>query len=190
GKGDGTLRAAGGFEHPGCGIAAVAIADFNADGHPDIAGAVEDLAGAVSIRLWNGAGGFGAGPEFGCGPYPVALTTADFNADGRPDLAVANAGSHSVSVLLNQGAPPPRLGLGFRLSPGTLEPESRARWVTGFLEPAAPLSARDIDIASIRLNGSVPVDAAAPTLLADHDGNGIRQLAVKFDRAALSRILA
>src|SRR5205823_7106365 len=128
GNGDGTLRAASEFEHPCCGIAAVAIADFNADGHADIAGAVENVAGAVSIRLGNGSGGFGAGPEFGCGPYPLALITADFNADGRPDLAVANAGSHSVSVLLSQGAPLPPLGLAFRLSPGTLDLVSRGRW--------------------------------------------------------------
>src|SRR5207244_9620304 len=34
---------------------------------------------------------------------PQSVAVADFNGDGKPDVAVANNGSHSVSVLLNAG---------------------------------------------------------------------------------------
>jgi hypothetical protein len=61
--------------------------------------------------------------------------------------------------------------------------------VTGYLEPAAPNAATDIDIASIRVNGSVQVDQAAPTAIGDHDGNGRSDLLVKFDRVALELTL-
>jgi hypothetical protein len=51
--------------------------------------------------------------------------------------------------------------------------------------PAPPLAAGDIDVSSIRLNGTVPVDAAAATALGDHDGDGVPDLMVKFDRVAV-----
>src|SRR5437870_1506412 len=39
----------------------------------------------------------------GNGATPQSVAVADFNGDGKPDVAIANNGSHSVSVLLNAG---------------------------------------------------------------------------------------
>lgn len=75
--------------------------------------------------------------------------------------------------------------IGFDFTPNTLNLNSQGLWVTGFLEPPAPFAAGDIDVASIRLNGTVPVDPAAPTALNDHNGNGIADLMVKFNRLAV-----
>jgi hypothetical protein len=50
----------------------------------------------------------------------MAVAVGDFNGDGRPDVAAANAGSNTVSVLLNDGtwspppATPPTLRIGDR----------------------------------------------------------------------------
>src|SRR5439155_1874853 len=77
------------------------------------------------------------------------------------------------------------IALTFDFTPNTLNLASRGLWVTGFLEPVSPFAASDTDIASIRLNGTVPVDPAAPTALGDHDSNGIPDLMVKFNRAAV-----
>src|SRR5213592_450109 len=71
------------------------------------------------------------------------------------------------------------------ITPNTLSLDSRGVWVTAFLEPPSPFAASDIDVSSIRLNGTVPVDPAAPTALGDHDGNGVPDLMVKFNRAAV-----
>jgi len=57
--------------------------------------------------------------------------------------------------------------------------------VTGTLEPEPPASPADIDVGSILLNGSVPVDPSAPTSIGDADGDGRPDLTVKFDRAAV-----
>ena len=71
------------------------------------------------------------------------------------------------------------------LSPRTLNLRARGRWVTGYLEPSAPWAADQIDVPSIRFNGTVPVDPAATVTIGDFNGNGVADLAVKFDRTAV-----
>jgi hypothetical protein len=88
--------------HPvGTGPTAVAVADLNGDGTPDLAVA-NSGSGNVSILLGNGDGTFQAGVNFDAGmPNPDALATGDFNQDGKLDLAVFEPGV--LSVLLGQG---------------------------------------------------------------------------------------
>jgi hypothetical protein len=73
----------------------------------------------------------------------------------------------------------------FDLDPNTLNLRSMGHWVTAKLEPEPPASPADIDVASILLNGSVPVDALAPTSIGDEDDDGRPDLTVKFDRSAV-----
>src|SRR5262245_39373994 len=75
-------------------------------------------------------------------------------------------------------------------SPSVLNLASQGLWVTGSLEPASPFAATDIDVASLRLNGTVPVDTSAPTTIGDINGNGIADLTVKFNRAMVELALA
>src|SRR5271157_1234108 len=53
------------------------------------------------------------GSPFAAGSYPASVAVADFNGDGRLDLAVANEGSHNVTVLLGNGTG------GFTAAPGS-----------------------------------------------------------------------
>lgn len=82
------------------------------------------------------------------------------------------------------------VAMAFDFTPNTLNLKSAGLWVTGFLEPAAPFAASDIDVSSIRVNGSVPVDPGAPTAIGDHDNNGIPDLMVRFNRAAVELTLS
>jgi hypothetical protein len=70
------------------------------------------------VLLGNGDGTLRYGGAFATGSSPAAIAVGDFNGDGRPDVATANAGSNTVSVLLNDGAwttpPAPALRIGDR----------------------------------------------------------------------------
>jgi len=44
--------------------------------------------------------------DFGTGTDPWSVAIGDMDGDGKPDLAVADGGSHAVSVLLGYGTEP------------------------------------------------------------------------------------
>ena len=86
---------------------AVAIADFNLDGIPDLVLA-DGETNNVAILLGLGSGQFSSPASYSTGGgagsgLPVSVAVADFNSDGLPDVAVANQGG-SVAVLLGSGA--------------------------------------------------------------------------------------
>ncbi|MVN76378.1 T9SS type A sorting domain-containing protein [Hymenobacter sp. HMF4947] len=109
---DGRGSFAGGQEVPvGRGPFQVVLADLDNDGDLDMLTANSaDLTNQVSVRLNNGAGGFGTSYNLtGLGQNPHGLAVGDVNGDGRLDVLVAfytdnqAATSSSVSVLLNNG---------------------------------------------------------------------------------------
>src|SRR5829696_7724545 len=81
---------------------AVVTADFNNDGKLDLATANAGSSN-VSVRLGNGAGGFGVATQFATGSNPNSIAVGDFNNDGKRDLATCNGGSRDVTVLLGNG---------------------------------------------------------------------------------------
>ena len=118
-------------------------------------------------------GSFGSGDGQFSTPRGVAT-------DAAGNVYVADQGNHRI-----QKFGPESIAMAFDFTPNTLNLSAQSLWVTGLLEPASPFAASGIDIASIRLNGTVPVDPATPTALGDHNGNGVPDLMVKFSRAAV-----
>ena len=86
-----------------------AVGDFNGDGKPDLAVAVE-LSNSVEVLLNTTAPGastpsFAPAVGFAVGSSPYSVAVADLNGDGKPDIVVANRGSNTASVLLNTTTP-------------------------------------------------------------------------------------
>jgi len=97
GNGAGGFAEAATYPSGGAGANAVAAADFNGDGKPDLAVTNSGSDNRVSVLLNNGAGGFlAAAPYPGGGTVTWAIAVADFNDDGKMDLVVANGGSDTV----------------------------------------------------------------------------------------------
>lgn len=84
---------------------ALAVADVNADGKPDLLTANYG-SNTAGVLLGTGAGAFGPVITYptGTGSTPAGLAVADVNADGKPDLLTANQGSSTVGVLLGTSA--------------------------------------------------------------------------------------
>ncbi len=86
----------------GSGPTAIATADFNGNGHLDLA-ITNENANTVSILLGNADGTFAAHTDFATGSSPRAVVAGNFNSGTFVDLVVVNGNSNSVSVLLGNG---------------------------------------------------------------------------------------
>jgi hypothetical protein len=108
GNGDGTFHAVLNYDSGDDNTTAVAIADVNGDGKPDLlVSNVGTTAGStVGVLLGNGDGTFQAAVTYASGGnYAFSVAVADVNGDGKPDLVVANCSpgcftTGVVSVLL------------------------------------------------------------------------------------------
>jgi hypothetical protein len=98
GNGDGTFQPAQIYNSKTYGVSAVAVADLNGNGRPDlvVGGACLTSFSAclnadLGVLLDNGDHTFQPAAGYGSGAYNVlSVAVADVNGDGKPDLLVAN----------------------------------------------------------------------------------------------------
>ena len=75
------------------------------------------------------------------------------------------------------------------IDPNTVSVAGKGKWITCYIELPPGYDVSQIDIASIRLNGTVPA-LGKPTEIGDYDNDGLPDLMVKFHRTAVQDALA
>jgi hypothetical protein len=82
----------------------VVAVDVNGDGKPDLVSA--DIGDdTLTVLINDGHGGFASSSTFSvgvAGSEPNSVAAADINGDGKPDLISADAGTGTLSVLVNE----------------------------------------------------------------------------------------
>jgi ABC-type phosphate transport system substrate-binding protein len=84
----------------------IVAADFNGDGHPDLAIAHEsNHRNTADIRILMNAGNgtFAAPVVYEIPPKPTSMVAVDLNRDGKEDLVVATQGGKQIAILLGRG---------------------------------------------------------------------------------------
>ena len=115
-NGDGSFQPAVTYASGGIAGSALALADLNGDGSPDIVMASQCLSptdcgnGVIAVFLNNGDGSFQPPVVYVVGNGADGIAIADLNGDGNPDLAVADecqspteCNTGAVSILLGNG---------------------------------------------------------------------------------------
>ena len=87
------------FSHPAEIPAALAVADFNADGLPDIC-FVDSRIGVLRFVYAAADGTYAEGMRVEVGTGPRSLAAGDYNGDGRTDVAISNVGVGALTYLL------------------------------------------------------------------------------------------
>ena len=72
--------------------------------------------------------------------------------------------------------------------PNTLNKTSNGTWVVVYIELPVGYKVADINVSSVRLNGTIPAETW-PYAVGDHDKDGIPDLMVKFKRSDVINLL-
>jgi hypothetical protein len=147
-----------------------------------VAGYPSGLWASVVVSYTLGYGGvaesrFNAlGPADQVGPYEDYLCT--FMGDYASELVLGFADTAADVV---QGV--------LDFDPDTLNLDSNGKWVTCYIELPEGHDVADILVSELVLNDAVPADRTHKGVVGDADGDGVPDLAVKFDRESIQALL-
>jgi hypothetical protein len=92
-------------------------------------------------------------------------------------------------VVVWHDTPPPTIEAIVDFDPDTLNLRSKGKFVTVYTLLPLGYDVSQIDVATIKLNGIVS-SLATPIEIGDHNNDGIVDIMVKFDRAAVQGVLS
>ena len=117
--------------------------------------------------------------------------STDFDGNPRPidgdgdGIAIVDMGAFEYN--------PESMIVKVNIDPDTLNLKSKGKWMTAYIELPAGYDVREIGTTKVNLvtpsGETAPIDPSAPATIGDYNSNGILDLMVKFDRAAVVRYL-
>jgi DNA-binding beta-propeller fold protein YncE len=105
-------------------------------------------------------------------------------------LLVVNSGDNTVSFFNASGISAGPATALCDIDPNSINPSSKGKYINAFLQFPTFLHPQDVVLSTVRLNaqnGSVPAETTASFL--DHNGDGITEIQVRFDRTAVQNLL-
>jgi hypothetical protein len=138
-------------------------------GGPGGRGGIGGFSAAGDLRAWRGKDG-----EYGGGGR-IKLFYSMKEITGQ--ILVGNGTVYEFQY------PYPVITATIDITPQSLNLRSIGKWVTAYIELPEGYDVGSINVSSIMLNGTIPVNLKAPTAIGDYDGDAVPDLMVKFDRA-------
>ena len=80
---------------------------------------------------------------------------------------------------------PPVIHATLDISPNALNLQSKGEWFFSHIELPEGHNPSDIDVSTILLNNTVPVDLAAPIVVGDYDNDNVSDLMITFNRTEI-----
>jgi len=116
------------------------------------------------------------------------LVSGDINNDSFDELLFYEIieGQFYLTVMTIRAPWTPAI---VNIEPDTLNLKSKGKWITAYIELQEGYNISDINISTILLNGTIPVDLNAPTAIGDYDNDGVPDLMVKFNRTAVCEFI-
>jgi DNA-binding beta-propeller fold protein YncE len=150
----------------------------------------------VAISVIPGVGvAEGAAPSFtfhsnvideiplGSDPASVAV-----DPSGTGKIFVPTPGTKSLAIINASDVATGPVPATVQITPRTLNLNSNGKYVIGTIELALPFFTEEIVLSSVRLQGTIPAVPGTESL-GDANGDGVKELTVKFDRATFQAVL-
>lgn len=122
----------------------------------------------------------------GYGPECIGPVSARYGFDYSPAQSCLEYFPYNGS--LTSWSIAPLIHASIDLDPDTVNTSSGGRFITAYIQLPSSYDVTSIDISTVRLNGAIPVPLGRQSAVGDHNGDGIPDFKVKFDRAAFSNL--
>jgi hypothetical protein len=144
---------------------------LTADDGPDGSGV-----SSTSYRIYNVTYDSGW-LEYSAPFYLAGLSDGGYSIDCYSTDNVGNAEATNTTTVILEN-----IYAVVSFDPHMLNLQSKGKWITGYVELSEGYDVAGINVSTILLNDTIPVDPDGPTTIGDYDGDGIPDLMVYFNR--------
>jgi len=95
----------------------------------------------------------------------------------------------AISQIATVSVAPPSITATVDIKPEAINLISEGEWITAYIELREGYDVADINVYSIMLNGTIPIDLDAPVLVGDYNNNTVQDLTIYFNYAKVAEYI-